>query len=175
MKFTDLKKNKEYYIFYFSRVDEVKTFSAHFYSNENKIYYKPPKLYKAKFKQIVGGLAQSQIILDFYKSETLTDNNKAHKHNIPRLQIGVLFPEKVEKESQNLKDKILCSSGNWIIAENKQTIKQILRNIYKATTSYTAHKDKEGHIYYSRSNLYVTKKTIEHYQESIKALKRDTV
>jgi hypothetical protein len=174
MKFTDLKKNKEYYIFYFSIVDELKTFSTHFYSNENKIYYKPPKLYKAKFNQIVGNLTQSHIMLDFYKSETLTYNNKTYECH-PQLKVDVLFPEKVEKESQRLGDNILCSRGDWIIAEDKQTIKQILRNIYKATTSYTAHKDKEGHIYYTRSTIYVTKKTREHYQESIKALKRDTV
>ena len=159
MKFTDLKKNKEYYIFYFSRMDELKTFSAHFYNRENKIYYKPPKLYKAKFNQIVGSLTQSHIMLDF----------------CPQLQIHVLFPIKVEKESQILGDKILCSKGNWIIAEDKQTIKQILRNIYRTTIKYTAHKDKLGHIYYTTSTLHITKKTKEHYQESIKALKRDTV
>lgn len=159
MKFTGLKKNKEYYIFYFSRMDELKTFSAHFYNRENKIYYKPPKLYKAKFNQIVGSLTQSHIMLDF----------------CPQLQIHVLFPIKVEKESQILGDKILCSKGNWIIAEDKQTIKQILRNIYRTTIKYTAHKDKLGHIYYTTSTLYITKKTKEHYQESIKALKHDTV
>ena len=174
MKFTDLKKNKEYYIFYFSRVDDIKTFSAHFYNREDKIYYKPPKLYKAKFNQIVGNLTQSHVMLDFYKSETLTYNKKIYECH-PQLQVGVLFPEKVEKESQRLGDNILCSRGDWIIAENKQTIKQILRNIYKATTSYTAHKDEEGHIYYTMSTLYITKKTREHYQESIKALKHDTV
>ena len=159
MKFTDLKKNKEYYIFYFSRMDELKTFSAHFYNREHKIYYKPPKLYKAKFNQIIGSLTQSHIMLDFCS----------------QLQIHVLFPIKVEKESQILGDKILCSKGNWIIAEDKQTIKQILRNIYRTTIKYTAHKDKLGHIYYTTSTLYITKKTKEHYQESIKALKRDTV
>lgn len=156
MKFTDLKKNKEYYIFYFSRVDEVKTFSAHFYNGEYKMYYKPPKLYKAKFNQIVGNLTQSQIVLDFYKSETITYNNKTYECH-PQLQVGVLFPKEVEKESQRLGNNILCSRGAWIIAEDKQTIKQILRNIYKATT------------------IYLTKRTREHYQESIKALKSDTV
>jgi hypothetical protein len=170
MKFIDLKKNKEYYIFYFSIVDELKTFSAHFYNREDKIFYKPPKLYKAKFNQIVGSLTQSHIMLDFY----ITYNKKMCEC-YPQLKVDVLFPIKVEKESQILGDKILCSRGNWIIAEDKQTIKQILRNIYKATTSYTAHKDEEGHIYYTRSTIYVTKKTRENYQESIKALKRDTV
>jgi hypothetical protein len=34
---------------------------------------------------------------------------------------------------------------------------------------------KEGHIYYTSSTLYITKKTREHYQESIKTLKHDTV
>ena len=165
MKFTDLKKNKEYYIFYFSTVDDVKTFSAHFYNNEIKIYYKPPKLYKAKFNQIVGNITQSHIMLDFYKSD------ESH----PQLQVGVMFPQKVEKESQILGDNILCSRGDWIIAEDKQTIKQILRNIYKATTNYTAHKDKEGHVYYTRSTLYITKKTKEHYKEAIKILKCDKV
>jgi hypothetical protein len=174
MKFINLKKNKEYYIFYFSKVDELKTFSALFDNWEDNIYYKPPKLYKAKFNQIVGNLTQSHIMLDFYKSETLTYDKKIYECN-PQLQVGVLFPEKVEKESQRLGDNILCSRGDWIIAEDKQTIKQILRNIYKATTSYTAHKDKEGHIYYTRSTIYVTKKTRENYQEAIKTLKYETV
>lgn len=169
MKFTDLKKNKEYYVFYFPIVDDLKTF----YHREGKIFYIPPKLYKAKFNQIVGNLTKSHVRLDFYKSETLTYNKKIYECH-PQLKVDVLFPEKVEKESQKLGDNILCSRGDWIIAENKQTIKQILRNIYKATTrSYTAHKDKEGHIYYTRSTIYVTKKTREHYQESIKALKHD--
>jgi len=165
MKFTDLKKNKEYYIFYFSRVD---------YNREGKIYYKPPKQYKAKFNQIVGNLTQSHIMLDFYKSETLNYNKKIYECH-PQLKVDVLFPENVEKESQRLGDNILCSRGDWIIAENKQTIKQILRNIYKATTAYT-YKDEERHINYIRwSTLYITKKTRENYQESIKALKCDTV
>jgi hypothetical protein len=173
MKFINLKKNKEYYIFYFSKVDELKTFSALFDNWEDNIYYKPPKLYKAKFNQIVGNLTQSHIMLDFYKSETLTYDKKIYECN-PQLQVGVLFPEKVEKESQRLGDNILCSRGDWIIAEDKQTIKQILRNIYKAAT-IQAHKDKEGHIYYTRSTIYVTKKTRENYQEAIKTLKHDEV
>jgi hypothetical protein len=135
MKFIDLKKNKEYYIFYFSIVDELKTFSAHFYNREDKIFYKPPKLYKAKFNQIVGSLTQSHIMLDFYKSETLTYNNKTYECH-PQLQVGVLFPEKVEKESQRLGDNILCSGGDWIIAEDISIIKKTKKVRYNTRRHY---------------------------------------
>ena len=171
MKFIDLQKNKEYYIFYFPQIDELRTFSERFYGRNTTIYYKAPKLYKAKFEQIVGNITKSYIRLDFNKEKTLIYNNKTYRCS-PRLSLDVRFPERTEKESQTIGNNILCMKGEWIIAQDKQTIKHILRNIYRTKGNYLLRQDEEGHTFYTKSNIYVTKNTNKDYLQAIKILKQ---